>query len=171
MYSSICFALHLISTVSAGQTDSPVCPASPSHAGSSVCKLYDQYRQPNYISKNIFQYLFFLPGPVMPGKDKDQKEKENKGLFSKFRKSKKNSEQVFNFFALIMRYCIKKKLLTFRGRFVYFGLPLVDVHPVVWEQSSYHVLIGCLLFKGNDGQCPGFSSAREQAPSTQHGPT
>uniref|UniRef100_A0A4W6FZZ5 Cordon-bleu ubiquitin-like domain-containing protein n=1 Tax=Lates calcarifer TaxID=8187 RepID=A0A4W6FZZ5_LATCA len=30
---------------------------------------------------------------VMPGKDKNQKEKENKGLFSKFRKSKKNSDQ------------------------------------------------------------------------------
>ncbi|XP_061696956.1 cordon-bleu protein-like 1b isoform X2 [Syngnathoides biaculeatus] len=30
---------------------------------------------------------------VMPGKDKNQKEKENKGLFSKFRKSKKTSEQ------------------------------------------------------------------------------
>ncbi|KAM9805090.1 cordon-bleu protein-like 1b [Neosynchiropus ocellatus] len=30
---------------------------------------------------------------VTPGKDKNQKEKENKGLFSKFRKSKKASEQ------------------------------------------------------------------------------
>lgn len=30
----------------------------------------------------------------MPGKDKTQKEEENKGLFSKFRKSKKKSEQV-----------------------------------------------------------------------------
>ncbi|XP_035859817.1 cordon-bleu protein-like 1b isoform X2 [Sander lucioperca] len=30
---------------------------------------------------------------VMPGKDKNQKEKENKGLFSKFRKSKKKSDQ------------------------------------------------------------------------------
>ncbi|XP_058474254.1 cordon-bleu protein-like 1b isoform X2 [Solea solea] len=47
-----------------GQTASPVCPSSPSHAGT-----------------------------VVPGKDKNQKEKENKGLFSKFRKSKKNSEQ------------------------------------------------------------------------------
>ncbi|XP_071329898.1 cordon-bleu protein-like 1b isoform X2 [Trachinotus anak] len=47
-----------------GQTASPVCPASPSHAGT-----------------------------VTPGKDKNQKEKENKGLFSKFRKSKKNSDQ------------------------------------------------------------------------------
>ncbi|XP_056245367.1 cordon-bleu protein-like 1b isoform X1 [Seriola aureovittata] len=47
-----------------GQSASPVCPASPSHAGT-----------------------------VTPGKDKNQKEKENKGLFSKFRKSKKNSEQ------------------------------------------------------------------------------
>lgn len=44
---------------------SPVsCPASPKHAGT-----------------------------VMPGKDKNQKEKENKGLFSKFRKSKKKSDQ------------------------------------------------------------------------------
>ncbi|XP_074515480.1 cordon-bleu protein-like 1b isoform X1 [Sebastes fasciatus] len=43
---------------------SPVCPASPTHAGT-----------------------------VMPGKDKNQKEKENKGLFSKFRKSKKKSDQ------------------------------------------------------------------------------
>ncbi|XP_029968397.1 cordon-bleu protein-like 1 isoform X2 [Salarias fasciatus] len=32
-------------------------------------------------------------GTVTPGKDKTQKEKENKGLFSKFRKSKKKSEQ------------------------------------------------------------------------------
>uniref|UniRef100_A0A8D3AMC3 Cordon-bleu WH2 repeat protein like 1 n=1 Tax=Scophthalmus maximus TaxID=52904 RepID=A0A8D3AMC3_SCOMX len=47
-----------------GQPASPVCPASPTHAGI-----------------------------VTPGKDKNQKEKENKGLFSKFRKSKKNSDQ------------------------------------------------------------------------------
>ncbi|XP_034418305.1 cordon-bleu protein-like 1b isoform X2 [Cyclopterus lumpus] len=47
-----------------GQPASPVCPASPTHAGA-----------------------------VMPGKDKNQKEKENKGLFSKFRKSKKRSDQ------------------------------------------------------------------------------
>ncbi|KAM4608565.1 cordon-bleu protein-like 1b isoform 2-T2 [Polymixia lowei] len=46
------------------QSPSPVCPASPSHSGT-----------------------------VTPGKDKDQKEKENKGLFSMFRKSKKKSEQ------------------------------------------------------------------------------
>lgn len=32
-------------------------------------------------------------GTVTPGKDKIQKEKENKGLFSKFRKTKKKSEQ------------------------------------------------------------------------------
>ncbi|KAM4558712.1 cordon-bleu protein-like 1b [Odontesthes bonariensis] len=32
-------------------------------------------------------------GAVTPGKDKNQKEKENKGLFSMFRKSKKKSEQ------------------------------------------------------------------------------
>ncbi|KAM3861966.1 cordon-bleu protein-like 1b [Diretmus argenteus] len=43
---------------------SPVCPASPTPAGA-----------------------------VMPGKDKTQKEQENKGLFSMFRKSKKKSEQ------------------------------------------------------------------------------
>lgn len=36
----------------------------------------------------------FFPGNVVPGKDKTQKEEENKGLFSKFRKSKKKSEQV-----------------------------------------------------------------------------
>ncbi|XP_054643183.1 cordon-bleu protein-like 1b isoform X2 [Dunckerocampus dactyliophorus] len=42
---------------------SPTCPSSPTHAA------------------------------VPPGKDKHQKEKENKGLFSKFRKSKKTSEQ------------------------------------------------------------------------------
>ncbi|KAK5861221.1 hypothetical protein PBY51_022635 [Eleginops maclovinus] len=47
-----------------GQSASPVFPASPVHAGA-----------------------------VMPGKDKNQKEKENKGLFSKFRKSKKKSDQ------------------------------------------------------------------------------
>lgn len=47
-----------------GQSASPVCPASPSHSGA-----------------------------VTPGKDKDQKEKENKGLFSVFRKSKKKSDQ------------------------------------------------------------------------------
>ncbi|XP_073329193.1 cordon-bleu protein-like 1b isoform X2 [Pagrus major] len=49
---------------SARQPASPVCPASPTHAGT-----------------------------VTPGKDKNQKEEENKGLFSKFRKSKKKSEQ------------------------------------------------------------------------------
>lgn len=47
-----------------GPPASPVCPASPIHAGT-----------------------------VTPGKDKNQKEKENKGLFSKFRKSKKKSDQ------------------------------------------------------------------------------
>ncbi|XP_044072076.1 cordon-bleu protein-like 1b isoform X2 [Siniperca chuatsi] len=47
-----------------GQPASPVCPASPAHAGT-----------------------------VTPGKDKNQKEEENKGLFSKFRKSKKRSDQ------------------------------------------------------------------------------
>ncbi|XP_051938744.1 cordon-bleu protein-like 1b isoform X2 [Hippocampus zosterae] len=47
-----------------GHVDSPACPASPTHAVA-----------------------------VTPGKDKNQKEKENKGLFSKFRKSKKTSEQ------------------------------------------------------------------------------
>ncbi|XP_037343771.2 cordon-bleu protein-like 1b isoform X1 [Pungitius pungitius] len=47
-----------------GQRSFPVCPASPTHAGA-----------------------------VMPGKDKNQKEKENKGLFSKFRKSKKKYDQ------------------------------------------------------------------------------
>ncbi|KAM8749540.1 cordon-bleu protein-like 1b isoform 2-T3 [Acanthopagrus schlegelii] len=49
---------------SAQQPASPVCPASPTQAGT-----------------------------VTPGKDKNQKEEENKGLFSKFRKSKKKSEQ------------------------------------------------------------------------------
>ncbi|XP_077436254.1 cordon-bleu protein-like 1b isoform X2 [Vanacampus margaritifer] len=47
-----------------GHTDSPACPASPTQAVA-----------------------------VTPGKDKNQKEKENKGLFSKFRKSKKTTEQ------------------------------------------------------------------------------
>ncbi|XP_061647538.1 cordon-bleu protein-like 1b isoform X2 [Phyllopteryx taeniolatus] len=47
-----------------GHTDLPAGPASPTHAVA-----------------------------VMPGKDKNQKEKENKGLFSKFGKSKKTSEQ------------------------------------------------------------------------------
>ncbi|XP_071762363.2 cordon-bleu protein-like 1b isoform X2 [Centroberyx gerrardi] len=46
------------------QPASPVCPASPTHAGT-----------------------------VTPSKDKNQKEKENKGLFSMFRKSKKKPEQ------------------------------------------------------------------------------
>ncbi|XP_076603476.1 cordon-bleu protein-like 1b isoform X3 [Chaetodon auriga] len=46
------------------QPASPVSPASPTHAGT-----------------------------VLPGKDKNQKEEENKGLFSKFRKSKKKSDQ------------------------------------------------------------------------------
>ncbi|XP_029980734.1 cordon-bleu protein-like 1b isoform X2 [Sphaeramia orbicularis] len=46
------------------QPASPVFPASPTHSGS-----------------------------VTPGKDKTQKEKENKGLFSMFRKSKKKPEQ------------------------------------------------------------------------------
>ncbi|MEQ2283255.1 hypothetical protein AMECASPLE_009318 [Ameca splendens] len=32
-------------------------------------------------------------GPVAPGKDKNKKEKENKGIFTKFRKSKKKLEQ------------------------------------------------------------------------------
>ena len=38
--------------------------------------------------------MSFFPGTITPGKDKNQKEKENKGLFSKFRRSKKKSEQV-----------------------------------------------------------------------------
>lgn len=42
---------------------------------------------------NIGIFVVFLSGTVMPGKDKNQKEEENKGLFSKFRKSKKKSEQ------------------------------------------------------------------------------
>nr|XP_046259097.1 cordon-bleu protein-like 1b isoform X2 [Scatophagus argus] len=46
------------------QPASPVCPASPTHAGT-----------------------------ISPGKNKNQKEEENKGLFSKFRKSKKKSDQ------------------------------------------------------------------------------
>ncbi|XP_077584723.1 cordon-bleu protein-like 1b [Stigmatopora nigra] len=36
---------------------------------------------------------FTYAAPVTPGKDKNQKEKENKGLFSKFRKSRKTSEE------------------------------------------------------------------------------
>ncbi|XP_026231703.1 cordon-bleu protein-like 1b isoform X2 [Anabas testudineus] len=47
-----------------GQSASPVCPVSPSHAGT-----------------------------VTPGKEKYQKEKENKGLFSMFRKSKKKPNE------------------------------------------------------------------------------
>ncbi|XP_049450112.1 cordon-bleu protein-like 1b isoform X1 [Epinephelus fuscoguttatus] len=47
-----------------GQPASPLSPVSPTHSGA-----------------------------VTPGKDKNQKEKENKGLFSKFRKSKKKSDQ------------------------------------------------------------------------------
>lgn len=41
-------------------------------------------------------FFMFFPGSVVPGKDKTQKEEENKGLFSKFRKSKKKSEQVLS---------------------------------------------------------------------------
>ncbi|XP_057709289.1 cordon-bleu protein-like 1b isoform X1 [Corythoichthys intestinalis] len=47
-----------------GLSESTVCTASPTHTAA-----------------------------VTPGKDKNQKEKENKGLFSKFRKSRKTSEQ------------------------------------------------------------------------------
>lgn len=43
---------------------------------------------------NVLLQPIFFSGAVMPGKDKNQKEKENKGLFSKFRKSKKKSDQV-----------------------------------------------------------------------------
>ena len=45
--------------------------------------------------------LAFFPGTVTPGKDKNQKEEENKGLFSKFRKSKKKSEQVMQVFSCV----------------------------------------------------------------------
>lgn len=66
----------------------------------------------------------------MPGKDKTQKEEENKGLFSKFRKSKKKSEQVKT-----------KSDPGAEGGFVDFSLPLVDDWPfffllVVWKSLS-----------------------------------
>lgn len=49
----------------------------------------------SYYSLNTNSDLFLcVLGLVTPGKDKIQKEKENKGLFSKFRKSKKKSDQV-----------------------------------------------------------------------------
>ncbi|MEQ2189067.1 hypothetical protein GOODEAATRI_021422 [Goodea atripinnis] len=38
-------------------------------------------------------------------------------------------------------------------------------------EASYHLLIGCLLFKANNGQCPSFSCACQQAPTAQHGLT
>lgn len=41
-----------------------------------------------------FFVVFTFIGAVTPSKDKNQKEKENKGLFSMFRKSKKKAEQV-----------------------------------------------------------------------------
>lgn len=56
----------------------------------------------------------------MPGKDKTQKEEENKGLFSKFRKSKKKSEQVMT------QHGADEKRPVAEGGFVDFALPLVD---------------------------------------------
>lgn len=52
---------------STDRPSSPVCPASPSH--------------------------YSIADTITPGKDKNQKEKENKGLFSLFRRSKKKPEQ------------------------------------------------------------------------------
>ncbi len=47
---------------------------------------------------HVCLFVFFM-GTVTPGKDKNQKEEENKGLFSKFRKSKKKSDQVMQYFS------------------------------------------------------------------------
>uniref|UniRef100_A0A3B4YCB3 Cordon-bleu WH2 repeat protein like 1 n=1 Tax=Seriola lalandi dorsalis TaxID=1841481 RepID=A0A3B4YCB3_SERLL len=47
----------------------------------------------NCLNDYAIREVYARDTKVTPGKDKNQKEKENKGLFSKFRKSKKNSEQ------------------------------------------------------------------------------
>lgn len=47
-----------------------------------------------FLFEVYYNFYFIFLGLVTLGKDKNQKEKENKGLFSKFRKSKKKSEQV-----------------------------------------------------------------------------
>lgn len=47
-----------------------------------------------FLTDAVFKKMFFFSGVVTPGKAKNLKEEENKGLFSMFRKSKKKSEQV-----------------------------------------------------------------------------
>lgn len=53
----------------------------------------------SHVSLFLQQHVFWdvvlcFSGTVTPGKDKTQKEKENKGLFGVFRKSKKKPDQV-----------------------------------------------------------------------------
>lgn len=84
-------ALKLTVASPAGRPSTPVSPVSPSRAGISATRTslcgFD-------VGLSNAVLLCSLPGNVVPGKDKTQKEEENKGLFSKFRKSKKKSEQV-----------------------------------------------------------------------------
>lgn len=138
----------------------------------------------SYYSLNTHSDLFlFVLGLVTPGKDKIQKEKENKGLFSKFRKSKKKSDQVTvvkqNFYLCALKclfgneskpLTLLKHICEVKGMFFCFSFPMVNVH-CFWKRASYHILLGCLLFKANDCQCPSFSCACQQASTAQHGLT
>ena len=115
-------------------------------------------KRPVVFPTNDILSLFPSLGEVMPGKAKNQKEKENKGLFSKFRKSRKNSDQVL-FGALIMQrsWCFGK--YPSEG-----GFFTLVCH---WLACTLVFVLLSLLwldvcsYKGHDGQCPGFSGARE----------
>lgn len=87
------FGCYSFIACSAGQSASPVSPVSPSHAGIQVWKLISaDLSPPTHV---ILSFLLLCT--VFPSKDKTQKEEENKGLFSKFRKSRKKSEQVMQY--------------------------------------------------------------------------
>ena len=111
---------HIISIFSFTAMDSEDVLASPTpttttHLG-NVTRLYDVFTRFYYLVliyywhcafevefikscvgnfRNVFNEIYtFLTDTIPPSKDKMQKEKENKGLFSLFRRSKKKPEQV-----------------------------------------------------------------------------
>lgn len=84
--------LALFVTVVALLQNNPPLRSVPSHRALQVL-------EPTNLPLYIFDvglsnavFLMCFPGNVVPGKDKTQKEEENKGLFSKFRKSKKKEQ-------------------------------------------------------------------------------
>ncbi|XP_010774516.1 cordon-bleu protein-like 1b isoform X4 [Notothenia coriiceps] len=74
-----------------------ICEKCEFDMGTTVLLRDGQSLAPLDLSNSLNDYaireVYARDMSVTPGKDKDQKEKENKGLFSKFRKSKKKSDQ------------------------------------------------------------------------------